>query len=40
MVDTTLCSLKVVKNLEEVVWGVNIVVNGFPSNETREVFEE
>uniref|UniRef100_A0A453GKV5 Glycerol-3-phosphate dehydrogenase [NAD(+)] n=1 Tax=Aegilops tauschii subsp. strangulata TaxID=200361 RepID=A0A453GKV5_AEGTS len=40
MVDTPLCPLKVVTNLQEAVWDADIVVNGLPSTETREVFEE
>lgn len=40
MIDTPLCPLKVVTNLQEAVWDADIVVNGVPSTETREVFEE
>ncbi|KAK2351580.1 6-phosphogluconate dehydrogenase family protein [Trifolium repens] len=40
MVDTPLCPLKVVTNLQEAVWDADIVINGLPSTETREVFEE
>ncbi|XP_059427830.1 glycerol-3-phosphate dehydrogenase [NAD(+)] GPDHC1, cytosolic isoform X2 [Corylus avellana] len=40
MIDTPLCPLKVVTNLQEAVWDADIVVNGLPSTETREVFEE
>lgn len=40
MVDTPLCPMKVVTNLQEAVWDADIVVNGLPSTETREVFEE
>ena len=40
MIDTPLCHLKVVTNLQEAVWDADIVVNGLPSTETREVFEE
>ncbi|KAJ4906645.1 hypothetical protein Rs2_10303 [Raphanus sativus] len=40
MVDTPLCPLKVVTNLQEAVWDADIVVNGLPSTETRQVFEE
>ncbi|CAN1256201.1 Probable glycerol-3-phosphate dehydrogenase [NAD(+)] 1, cytosolic [Linum perenne] len=40
MVDTPLCPMKVVTNLQEAVWDADIVVNGVPSTETREVFEE
>ncbi|KAK4476633.1 hypothetical protein RD792_015794 [Penstemon davidsonii] len=40
MIDTPLCPLKVVVNLQEAVWDADIVINGLPSTETREVFEE
>uniref|UniRef100_A0A2L2FPA0 Glycerol-3-phosphate dehydrogenase [NAD(+)] n=1 Tax=Brassica napus TaxID=3708 RepID=A0A2L2FPA0_BRANA len=40
MVDTPLCPLKVVTNLQEAVWDADIVVNGLPLTETRQVFEE
>lgn len=40
MIHTPLCPLKVVTNLQEAVWDADIVVNGLPSTETREVFEE
>eukprot|EP01018_Ginkgo_biloba_P025889 Gb_25494 [translate_table: standard] len=40
MVDTPLCPLKVVTNLQEAVWDADLVINGLPSTETREVFEE
>ncbi|XP_017698057.1 probable glycerol-3-phosphate dehydrogenase [NAD(+)] 1, cytosolic [Phoenix dactylifera] len=40
MIDTPLCPLKVVTNLQEAVWDADIVVNGLPSTETREMFEE
>ncbi|KAL6853875.1 hypothetical protein ACP4OV_019904 [Aristida adscensionis] len=40
MIETPLCPLKVVTNLQEAVWDADIVVNGLPSTETREVFEE
>lgn len=40
MVDTPICPLKVVTNLQEAVWDADIVINGLPSTETREVFEE
>ncbi|KAL6987192.1 glycerol-3-phosphate dehydrogenase (NAD(+)) [Sarracenia purpurea var. burkii] len=40
MIDTPLCPLKVVTNLQEAVWDADIVVNGLPSTETSEVFEE
>ncbi|PQQ20922.1 putative glycerol-3-phosphate dehydrogenase [Prunus yedoensis var. nudiflora] len=40
MIDTPLCPLKVVSNLQEAVWDADIVVNGLPSTETRVVFEE
>ncbi|KAK9289854.1 hypothetical protein L1049_008014 [Liquidambar formosana] len=35
MIDTPLCPLKVVTNLQEAVWDADIVVNGLPSTETR-----
>ncbi|KAK8953417.1 putative glycerol-3-phosphate dehydrogenase [NAD(+)] 1, cytosolic [Platanthera guangdongensis] len=40
MIETPLCPLKVVTNLQEAVWDADIVINGLPSTETREVFEE
>ncbi|GMI77133.1 hypothetical protein like AT2G41540 [Hibiscus trionum] len=40
MIDTPLCPLKVVTNLQEAVWDADIVVNALPSTETREVFQE
>ncbi|XP_044494333.1 probable glycerol-3-phosphate dehydrogenase [NAD(+)] 1, cytosolic [Mangifera indica] len=40
MIDTPLCPLKVVTNLQEAVWDADIVINGLPSTETTEVFEE
>ncbi|KAG5539138.1 hypothetical protein RHGRI_019631 [Rhododendron griersonianum] len=40
MIDTPLCPLKVVTNLQEAVWDADVVVNGLPSTETREVFQE
>lgn len=40
MIDTPLCPLKVVTNLQEAVWDADILINGLPSTETREVFEE
>uniref|UniRef100_A0A7T3P0R4 Glycerol-3-phosphate dehydrogenase [NAD(+)] n=1 Tax=Hemerocallis fulva TaxID=34190 RepID=A0A7T3P0R4_HEMFU len=40
MIDTPLCPIKVVTNLQEAVWDADIVINGVPSTETREVFEE
>lgn len=40
MIDTPLCPMKVVTNLQEAVWDADIIVNGLPSTETREVFEE
>ncbi|CAI9099822.1 OLC1v1036704C1 [Oldenlandia corymbosa var. corymbosa] len=40
MIETPLCPLKVVTNLQEAVWDADIVVNGLPSTETQEVFEE
>ncbi|CAI9102906.1 OLC1v1001280C1 [Oldenlandia corymbosa var. corymbosa] len=40
MIDTPLCPMKVVTNLQEAVWDADIVINGLPSTETREVFQE
>ncbi|KAK4404830.1 putative glycerol-3-phosphate dehydrogenase [NAD(+)] 1, cytosolic [Sesamum angolense] len=40
MIDTPLCPMKVVTNLQEAIWDADIVINGLPSTETREVFEE
>ncbi|KAF3794535.1 putative glycerol-3-phosphate dehydrogenase NAD(+) 1 [Nymphaea thermarum] len=40
MIDTPLCPLKVVTNLQEAIWDADIVINGLPSTETRVVFEE
>ncbi|CAD5165239.1 unnamed protein product [Musa acuminata subsp. malaccensis] len=40
LIDTPICPLKVVTNLQESVWDADIVVNGWPSTEMREVFEE
>ncbi|KZV57853.1 putative glycerol-3-phosphate dehydrogenase [NAD(+)] 1, cytosolic [Dorcoceras hygrometricum] len=40
MIDTPLCPMKVVTNLQEAVWDADIVINGLPSTETRDVFEE
>ncbi len=40
MIDTSLCPLKVVTNLQEVVWDANIVVNALPSTEIRPVFQQ
>ncbi|KAL5719799.1 glycerol-3-phosphate dehydrogenase (NAD(+)) [Ranunculus cassubicifolius] len=40
MIDTPLCPLKVVTNLQEAMWDADIVVNGLPSTETHQVFEE
>ncbi len=40
MIDTPLCPLKVVTNLQEAVWDVDIVVNVLPSTETRPVFQQ
>ncbi|KAK4379751.1 hypothetical protein RND71_001613 [Anisodus tanguticus] len=36
MIDTPLCPLKVVTNLQEAVWDADIVIDGLPSTETRE----
>lgn len=40
MIETPLCPLKVVTSLQEAVWDADIVVNGLPSTETHQVFEE
>lgn len=40
MIDTPLCPLKVVTNLQEAVWDADVVINGLPSTETFEVFQE
>uniref|UniRef100_A0A2P2JR60 glycerol-3-phosphate dehydrogenase (NAD(+)) n=2 Tax=Rhizophora mucronata TaxID=61149 RepID=A0A2P2JR60_RHIMU len=40
MIDTPLCPLKVVTNLQEAVWDADIVINGLPSTETQVVFDE
>ena len=40
MIGTPLCPLKVVMNLQEVVWDADIMVNGLPSTETTKVFKE
>ncbi|CAM8966774.1 unnamed protein product [Rhodiola kirilowii] len=40
MIDTPLCPLKVVTNLQEAVWDADIVINGLPSTETFDVFNE
>lgn len=40
MIDTPLCPLKVVTNLQEAIWDADIVINGLPSTETREIFEQ
>lgn len=40
MIDTPLCPLKVVTNLEEAVWDADIVVAGLPSTEIRRVFKD
>lgn len=40
MIDTPLSPMKVVTNLQEAVWDADLVINGVPSTETREVFEE
>ncbi|KAJ7539315.1 hypothetical protein O6H91_11G086900 [Diphasiastrum complanatum] len=40
MLDTPLCPLKVVTNLQEAVWDADIVINGLPSTETSSVFTE
>ncbi|RID64231.1 hypothetical protein BRARA_E03182 [Brassica rapa] len=40
MIETPLCPLKVVTNLQEAVWDADVVVNGLPSTETFQVFSE
>ncbi|CAL9220011.1 unnamed protein product [Arabidopsis halleri] len=40
MIETPLCPLKVVTNLQEAVWDADIVINGLPSTETFQVFNE
>lgn len=40
MIDTPLCPLKVVTNLQEAVWDADIVVAGLPSTEIRRVFKD
>jgi len=40
MIDTPLCPLKVVTNLQEAVWDADIVVNALPSTEIRPVFQQ
>ncbi|KAH8951025.1 hypothetical protein BDL97_09G004100 [Sphagnum fallax] len=40
MIDTPLCPLKVVTNLQEAIWDADIVVNVLPSTETRPVFQQ
>ncbi|CAI9269549.1 unnamed protein product [Lactuca saligna] len=40
MIDTPLSPLKVVTNLQEAVWDADIVINGLPSTETHQVFQE
>jgi glycerol-3-phosphate dehydrogenase (NAD+) len=40
MIDTPICPLKVVTNLQEAVWDADLVINGLPSTETRDVFQE
>eukprot|EP00850_Spirogloea_muscicola_P015965 SM000126S26341 [mRNA] locus=s126:231338:234489:- [translate_table: standard] len=40
MVDSPICPLHVVTNLQEAVWDADLVVNGLPSTETRGVFEQ
>lgn len=40
MIDTPLCPVKVVTNLQEAVWDADIVVAGLPSTEIRRVFKD
>jgi glycerol-3-phosphate dehydrogenase (NAD+) len=40
MIDTPLCPLKVVTNLQEAVWDADIVIAGLPSTEIRQVFQQ
>ncbi|XP_068662087.1 probable glycerol-3-phosphate dehydrogenase [NAD(+)] 1, cytosolic [Aristolochia californica] len=40
MIETPLCPMKVVTNLQEAVWDADIVINGLPSTETHEIFQE
>ncbi len=40
MIDTPPCPLKVVTNLQEAVWDVDIVVNALPSTEIRPVTQQ
>lgn len=40
MIETPLCPLKVVTNLQEAVWDADLVINGLPSTETFQVFNE
>ncbi len=40
MIDTTLCPLKVVTNLQEAVWDAAIVINALPSTEIRPIFQQ
>lgn len=40
MIDTPLCPLKVVTNLQEAVWDADIVIAGLPSTEIRHVFQQ
>ncbi|CAI9303395.1 unnamed protein product [Lactuca saligna] len=40
MIHTPLSPLKVVTNLREAVWDADIVINGLPSVETHQVFQE
>ena len=40
MINTPLSPLKVVTNLQEAVWDADIVINGLPSTETHQVFQE
>jgi len=40
MIDTPLCPLKVVTNLQEAVWDADIVIAALPSTEIRRVFKD
>ena len=40
ILDTPLCPLNVVTNLQEAVWDADVVINGLPSTETRMVFRQ
>jgi glycerol-3-phosphate dehydrogenase (NAD+) len=40
MIDTPLCPLKVVTNMQEAVWDVDIVINALPSTEIHPIFQQ